>query len=267
VIGVEVGRQARRRRTYAALLTLVAIPIVVVVALVVNGGPAGDPQQRELVDVASHSGLNFTLFMLIATSQFLLVVIVALFAGDTVSSEGQWGSLRYLLTRPIQRAALLRTKLVVAVLYGLGAVLAVVGVSLALGTLAFGWHGVQTPLGEGLTPGTGLLRLALATGYVVAGYGVVVAFAFWFSTLTDQPLSAVGAAVVVIVLSEVLDQVTALGVVRYGLPTHYWGAWLNLLTDPVDTAEMARGLLVQVPYTVIPLVLAFRHFARKDVLS
>ena len=267
MIGVEVRRQAKRRRTLFSFVALLAIPSVVLAALLANGGPSDRGGRPELVDVASSSGLNFALFLLLATSQFLLVVVVALFAGDAVASEGQWGSLRYLLTRPISRARLLRTKLVVASLYSFAAVLLVPVASVAMGTIAFGWSAVQTPLAGALGVNTGVSRLALATGYVAATMTVVVALAFWFSTLTDAPLTAVGGAVVLVVVSEILDQVTALGSLRSGLPTHYWLAWLDLLVDPVDATNMRKGLLEMLPWVVVPLALAFWNFRRKDVLS
>ncbi|MGZ6827956.1 MAG: ABC transporter permease [Mycobacteriales bacterium] len=267
MIGVEIRRQAKRRRTLYAFLALLAIPLVVMTALLANGGPGDRGGPPELVDVASSSGLNFALFMLLATSQFLLVVVVSLFAGDAVASEGQWGSLRYLLTRPIPRARLLRTKLVVAGLYAGVAVVLVPLASLAMGAVAFGWSAVQTPLAGALGVNTGLSRLALATGYVVATMAVVTALAFLFSTLTDAPLTAVGGAVVLVVVREILDQVTALGTLRDVLPTHYWLAWLDLLVDPVDATHMTTGLLQMVPWVVVPLGLAFWNFGRKDVLS
>jgi len=269
VIGVELQRQAKRRRTLYAFLALLAIPAIVMTALLVNGGPiapaGGGPPT--LVDVASSSGLNFALFMLLATSQFLLVVVVALFAGDSVASEAQWGSLRYLLTRPIPRGRLLRTKLLVAGLYAGAAVLLVPLASLLMGAVAFGWSAVQTPLAGALGVNTGLSRLALSSMYVLATMAVVIALAFWFSTLTDAPLSAVGGAVVLVVVSEILDQVSALGAVRNVLPTHYWLTWLDLLVDPINARPMTTGLLQMLPWVVVPLLLAFRHFNRKDVLS
>lgn len=267
MIAVELRRQAKRRRTLYAFLALLAIPTIVMTALLVNGGPSQTGRPPELVDVAASSGLNFALFMLLATSQFLLVVVVSLFAGDAVASEGQWGSLRYLLTRPIPRARLLRVKLVVAGLYAGAAVLLVPLASLAMGTVAFGWSAVQTPLAGALGVNTGLSRLALGTAYVAATMAVVVALAFLFSTMTDSPLTAVGGAVVLVVVSEILDQVSALGSVRAFLPTHYWIAWLDLLVDPVDASGMTRGLLQMVPWVLGPLALAFRGFARKDILS
>jgi len=91
--------------------------------------------------------------------------------------------------------------------------------------------------------------------------------AFWFSVRTDAPLGAVGGAVLVVILSNVLDAVTSLGVVRVAFPTHYAFSWFGLLQSPQQTADMVRGIALQVPWTVIPLVLAWRRFARTDILS
>src|SRR3712207_8787735 len=44
-------------------------------------------------------------------SPFFLVVVVGSFAGDAVAGEASWGTLRYLLVRPVPRGRLLRAKL------------------------------------------------------------------------------------------------------------------------------------------------------------
>src|SRR5262245_65052106 len=118
---VEFIRQLRRRRTMVAFLILLVLPWILVGAFEL-GGPAqpgnGPPG---LVDLATTGGLNFAAFSFFASAGFLLVVAVALFCGDTVSSEASWASLRYLLAAPVPRARLLRQKLAVAPSYATGA--------------------------------------------------------------------------------------------------------------------------------------------------
>jgi ABC-2 type transport system permease protein len=264
---VELLRQAKRRRTWVALLFVLAVPLVVIGALKVNGPSSSGGGSNDFVDIATRSGLNAAFFVLVVTSQFLLVVLVALFAGDSVASEGSWGSLRYLLVRPVGRMRLLRVKLSVAVTYGVAAIVATPLVALVAGTLAFGWKPVTTPFGGGFSAASGVWRLAAVDGYVMAMLGCVVALAFLFSTMTDAPLAAVGGSVMLIVVSQVLDQVTALGVVRDALPTHYWFSWTGLLQTPPDTSTVSVGLLTAIPWTVVPLLLAFWNFRRKDILS
>ena len=110
---VELVRQLRRRRTQVALGLVALLPVILWVAfsLVPAGPPTGSPN---LVDLAKGGALNFTVFAMFVSTGFLLVVVVALFFGDTVASEASWSSLRYLLAAPIPRARLLRQKAIVA---------------------------------------------------------------------------------------------------------------------------------------------------------
>ena len=78
------------------------------------GGSDTNQGGAALVDLATDGAGNFALFTEFAAVGFLLVVIVAMFCGDTVASEASWSSLRYLLALPMPRARLLRQKLVVA---------------------------------------------------------------------------------------------------------------------------------------------------------
>jgi ABC-2 type transport system permease protein len=262
---LELLRQVKRRRTYVTFALVIGLPILIVTSIALNGGPSD--RGGDLVDVASRSGINAAFFCLQAASGFLLVVVVALFAGDAVASEASWGSLRYLLVRPIPRWRLLRVKLAVATLLSVAAALLIPLVGLVAGTIAFGWKPATTPLGGAFSVSTGLQRLAAADAYIAVSLAVVLALAFLFSTMTDAPLAAVGCAVLASVVSQILDLVSALGRVRLFLPTHYSFAWLDLLRTPVPTDQISHGLLSAIPWTLVPLALAFWHFRRKDVLS
>jgi len=96
---------------------------------------------------------------------------------------------------------------------------------------------------------------------------VVAGLAFLLSVSTDAPLGAVGGAVLLQILSSILDQITALGSIRDYLPTHYNQAWLGLLSTPIQTGDMARGTIASLLYFTLFSALAFRHFRRKDIVS
>ena len=98
----EIGRQVRRRRTIGIFAVLTVLPLVLLLAFWL-GDDGNDPGQRGFVDLAQESGANLVIFTLFASTSFLLIVIVALFAGDTVPSEATWASLRYLLSAPVRR--------------------------------------------------------------------------------------------------------------------------------------------------------------------
>ncbi|WP_028568845.1 ABC transporter permease [Salinispora tropica] len=267
--GAEFRRQASRRRTQLALGFLVLLPLIILIAF--QFGSDDDDNGRgefgSLVEFATSGGLNFTLFTLFVSASFLLVVVVALFCGDTVASEASWGSLRYLLAVPVPRARLLAVKLLVALTYSGMALLLLAGTALLLGTVRYGWEPLRSTVAAELEPGEGLLRLLAVLGYLAVVLLVVAGLAVLLSVSTDAALGAVGGAVLLWILSSILDQITALGVLRTFLPTHYSTAWLGLLSTPIQTDDVVRGAISAISYATLFWGLAFWRFTRKDIVS
>jgi ABC-2 type transport system permease protein len=217
---VELRRQFKRRRTIGVYTLMAVLPLVLLGALHLGSNDGGRRSNVvNLVDVATAGGLNFTLFVLFAASGFFLVIVFALFYGDTVASEAQWGSLRYTLAAPVPRARLLRQKWYAALVLAVGAFLTLVGVSLVAGGISYGFTAVQTPFGVGMSQEQGLIRLAAMVGYLSVHLLVVGALAFWLSTITDAPLAAVGGAVFTMIVFAILEQVTQLGNIRNYFPS------------------------------------------------
>jgi ABC-2 type transport system permease protein len=265
----EAARQLTRRRTQYALGFLVLLPLLLLTAFLVGGPPDDDSSTGgvSLVDVATSSAANFTLFTLFASSTFLLVVVVALFCGDTVASEASWGSLRYLLAAPVPRARLLRQKLLVALGYSAFALVLLPTVALVAGAVAFGWDPLSTPIGEQIPPWAAVGRIGLAVGYIGVSLLMVASLAFLLSVTTDAPLGAVGGAVMLYITSNIMDSVEALGELRAVLPTRYNLAWLGAISSPVQTDDMVKGCISALLYSTLFLALAWRRFTRKDIVS
>ncbi|MFC4052964.1 ABC transporter permease [Actinomadura syzygii] len=263
---VEAVRQFRRRRTLVAFGILLVLPWVLVAAFKLGGDPSRDGVPG-LVDVATAGALNFALFALFVSTGFLLVVAVALFCGDTVASEAGWSSLRYLLAAPVPRARLLRQKLIVALSYAVLAVVSLPLMSLVAGTAGFGWDEVHLPTGGTVPVDTALGRMAIVVGYALVSQLVVAALAFLLSVTTDSPLGAVGGAVGLVIVSNILDAVTALGSARDFLPTHWMYAWMDVLQPEVQWTGMAKGAAVSISYAAVLFALAFRRFRTRDIVS
>jgi ABC-2 type transport system permease protein len=265
---VEIVRQLRRRRTMVAFLILLALPWILVGAFELGGPPGPGNTAPGLVDLATTGGLNFAAFSFFASAGFLLVVAVALFCGDTIASEAGWSSLRYLLAAPVPRMRLLRQKMIVALGYSLLAVVSFPAMSLLAGTIAFGWHPLRLPgTLVDLPAGTALARLGIVLAYVATTELVVAGLAFLLSVSTDSPLGAVGGAVGLVIVSNILDAVTALGSWREILPTHWQFSWLSALQPEVSWNAMIEGAAVSASYALILAALAFRRFRGKDIVS
>ncbi|MBQ0848904.1 ABC transporter permease [Streptomyces sp. NPDC057621] len=264
---VELMRQLKRRRTLIMGAILAALPFVLVVAFAIGGQPEGREGRVTLMDTATASGANFAATNLFVSAGFLLVVPVALFCGDTVASEASWSSLRYLLAAPVPRARLLWSKLVVALGLSLAAMVLLPVVALLVGSVAYGWGPLEIPTGGSLSAGTAAQRLVIVIAFIFASQLVTAGLAFWLSTKTDAPLGAVGGAVGLTIVGNVLDAVTALGDWRHFLPAHWQFAWADAVQPTPEWGGMIQGTAVSVTYALVLFALAFRGFARKDVVS
>ncbi|MDP9241311.1 MAG: ABC transporter permease subunit [Actinomycetota bacterium] len=263
---VEVRRQLSRRRTQLTLGFLALLPLLLAGAFQLGSGEP-NPGAPGLVELATSGAANFTLFTLFASTGFLLVVVVALFAGDTVAAEASWSSLRYLLAAPVPRSRLLRQKFVVALGFSAFALVLLPVAALLVGWAVFGWAPVRSPLGLTLSTPQALVRLAIIVGYLCVVMLFVAALGFLVGVYTDAPLGAVGGAVLLVIVSNILDAVTALGSLRGFLPTHYQYAWVDALGSTVTWSGMVRGAISSLLYSAVLLLLAWRHFLRKDILS
>ncbi len=262
---VELRRQLTRRRTKLTVALLVALPWLLVGAFLLGDGDRS--RAPGLVELATVGAANFTLFVLFAATGFLFVVVFALFAGDTVASEASWSSLRYLLATPVPRGVLLWRKLVVALSFSLFCLVLLPSASFLAGGLAFGWAPLRTPLGTTVDTSLMLQRLGIALAFLALSLVWVAALAFCLGVFTDAPLGAVGGAVLLVIVANILDAVTALGDWRKALPVHWSYAWLDVLSPQIAWDAMAQGVLWSLGYTVVLLALAWWRFLGKDVTS
>ncbi|MGW3666251.1 ABC transporter permease [Streptomyces sp. NPDC005141] len=264
---VELLRQSKRRRTLVMGAILAVLPFVLLVAFAIGGEPGGRNGRVTLMDTATASGANFAAVNLFVSAGFLLVIPVALFCGDTIASEASWSSLRYLLAAPVPRARLLWSKLTVALGLSLAAMVLLPVVALAVGTAAYGWGPLEIPTGGALSAGTAAQRLLVVIAYIFVSQLVTAGLAFWLSTKTDAPLGAVGGAVGLTIVGNVLDAVTALGHWRDFLPAHWQFAWADAVQPTPEWGGMIQGAAISVTYAVVLFALAFRGFGRKDIVS
>ena len=269
MIRVEFIRQLRRARTWGHLVAISVVPILVGVANYVEGR-RGRRRELNLFLLGTNNAVNFGIFLLLIMKDFFVVVVIASLAGENVSGEATWGTLRYLLIRPVSRVRLVLSKLFVSAILACAVTLLVSVIALVVGSVFFGWHDVYL-VGEGTLPrlvsaGEGLQRFAIGAGYVMVVTMFVVAVGMFLSTLTDSTAGAVVGTIVVVVTSGVLIQVPSLEGIRPVLPTNYWGQY-NGIFAPTMTTDLWKGVVSSVVWTTLFSAGALLRFQRKDILS
>lgn len=265
----ELGRQWGRRRTLWAFGLLLALPIVLVISFAFgerSTSTSGTTSAR-IFDLAQSGAANFSLVLVFLASELLLILLAALFCGDTVPSEASWSSLRYLLIAPVRRARLLTSKLVIGIASTVLATVLLPTWGLLVGGVFYGWEPLTNPIGENLSWVQFLPRLALAVAYIFITLLPIAAIAFWLGTRSDAPLAAVGGAVLVSILLNILDQLDALDPYRNSFPGHYGRSWQDALAIEPRWTDMINGSLWSLVWAVFFVMLAYRRFRRVDILS
>lgn len=275
---IELLRQLKRRRTLISYLLMVALPLIVVAAVKLgpqsgtsssgtSGGSNFGSGNLNLIGLATNGAWNFTLVMLFFGSGFLLTTVFAMFCGDTVASEASWSTLRYLLATPVPRRRLLAVKLSVGLFLAFSALALLVVSSLVIGALAFGTSPLTSPLGGTFESTEALSRIAIITVYIFMTLLFASGIAFLMTVITDVPLGAVGTAVILVIVSQILDALEALGDLRQWLPSHYSSAWTDALAPKIDWSSMAQGASFSVIAFAVLVAWAVLKFDKKDVLS
>jgi ABC-2 type transport system permease protein len=255
----------RRRRNIALLVALSLIPVLIGTAVKLSSHPGrgGGAIFGSITD----NGLFAALAAYLVVMPLFLPLGVAVVAGDAIAGEAHYGTLRYLLTVPVGRSRLLAVKFGGILAWCLASVAAV-----GLGGVVIGWilfpSGRLTLLsGRTISYLAGSYRLLLVAAFVTASLAMVAALGLFISTLTEVPVAAMAATLVLTIVSEVLDQVPQLARIHPWLPTHYWLQWVDLMRDPMLTTGIWRGLLVTLGYVAVLLSLAWARFSGKDVTS
>jgi ABC-2 type transport system permease protein len=271
MIKVEWIRQVRRVRTWACLGALGAIPIIFTIAAYVD--PPRERFETNVFTLLTTSGLNVAVVALFFMSQFFLIVVASAFAGETVSGEATWGTLRYLLVRPVTRWKLVLSKILVAYVLTIIAVIVIIAAGLVAGTIAFGWKdpliidrafGFPVPVRIPAMEMVG--RLLFGGGYVAMTMLTIVCIGVLLSTLTDSTAGAVVGTVVAFVTSNVLAALPGLRSMKPFLFTRYWDEWRNLYqTSPLS--DMWKGVVSTLIWSAVVVVITIWRFQRKDILS
>lgn len=265
LLGSELALVFRRRRTWAMFGALALVPILIAVAVKLttdgdDGGPAF------LGDI-TNNGLFVAFTALTVSIPLFLPLTVGVVAGDTVAGEASHGTIRYLLVAPTGRVRFILVKFAGAVAFCLAATLLVVLVGAAIGAVLFPIGPVTLLSGTQVGGWSYAGRALLLALYVAMSMLGLVAIGMFTSTLTNVPVGAMAATVVLAGASQVLDQLPQLDWLHPFLFSHQWLGFGDLLRDPISFDSFGSNAVLQLGYVVVFGALAYSRFASMDILS
>lgn len=264
LLASELGLTFRRPRNLAMLAVVAVVPVVIGVPLRLMSG--GDELGGMIAAVAGNSlMLTFVAFSVLVL--LMMPITVSVVSGDALAGEAGGGTLRYLLAAPAGRTRLLAVKYVNAVVYAYAVTVVVALSSLATGLVLFPAGDVTLLSGTTVSMTEGLLRTALAVGYVGAGMAALAAVGLAVSAFTEVPIGAIAGTVVLVIACQVVRAIPSLDAIApYLLPTRFLD-FDAVLRSPIDTKVLGEGLLTFGAYIVLSLSIAWARFTGKDITS
>jgi ABC-2 type transport system permease protein len=267
LLGTELGVLFRRKRTWAMLAALAAVPILIAIAVRVTHSGAGGGAGPAFLDRIENNGLFVVFVALGVCVPLFLPLTVGVVAGDTIAGEASHGTLRYLLIAPAGRIRLLVVKYVGAAAFSLAATLVVCIAGAVIGLVLFPSGSVALLSGDSVSIGEALARCLLIALYVTVSLLGLSAIGLFLSTLTDVPVGAMAATIIFSVASEVLDQLPQLDWLHPWLFSNYWLGFGDFLRDPISWTTFGQNAELQAGYIIVFAALAYGRFATKDILS
>jgi ABC-2 type transport system permease protein len=253
-----------RRRNIAGMGVLAAFPVILAVSVRLSPGQGGDPN---FIGSITGNGLFVAFAALALELPLFLPLAVSAISGDSVAGEANLGTLRYLLAVPAGRTRLLVIKYTAIVIFALIATLIVALVGTIMGLALFGGGDMTLLSGTQTSMADGVWRLCLSSLYLAAQFSALGAIGLFISTLTEQPIGATIAVLLVNVLMFILDSISQLDWLHPWLLTHWWTAFGDLLRDPIATESIQRGLLTALVYTGVFWLAAWARLSTKDISS
>jgi ABC-2 type transport system permease protein len=269
MIGVELRKMLRSRRTWVTIATIDLLPSLVAVLLSVTDLAPRPGTGPAFLSAVLNDGALFPLAAIAIILPLFLPAAVAITAGETIAGEAQQGTLRYVLIRPVGRTRLLVAKLVSVMAFVLLTLLVVAVTAYVLGVTLLGHQDVSaattTFSGTQLTTPELAERTGLALAYALLSMLGVAAVALFLSTAVRTPLAAAMGTLAVLIGSSLLLTLDASESLRPYLVTRYWLAFVDLFRDPILWHDVVHGVLLQAGYVVVFLGAAWANFVTKDI--
>jgi len=255
-----------RPRNWVGMAILAVFPIIIAVATKVSppGASAEDPG---FFGSIVSNGFFVALAALTVEIALFLPLAVAAISADAIASEANTGTLRYLLTVPVGRTRLILVKFTSILIFAFAATLLVAGVGLLAGLILFGGGKVTLLSGAQVPLINGVLRLLLVCAYLTICLTALGTVGLFISTLTEQPIAATIAVMILTIASAIMDNIPQLSWVHEYLISHHWTAFAAFLRDPIDWGAVGPGLLSALIYTAVFGTAAWARLSNRDITS
>lgn len=264
-LGSELMLIFGRRRNWAGLAVLAAVPILIGISVRVSA-PSGGGEPDFFAGIPTN-GLFVALAALTVEIPLFLPLAVSAISGDAVAGEANVGTLRGLLAVPVHRTRLLAVKYAAIAIFALAATMLIAVVGTILGLALFGGGSMILLSGTEVSFWNGGGRVLLACCYIAVNLAALGAVGLFISTLTEQPIGATIATLIFAMASQILGVIQQLEWLHPYLISAHWMAYGDVLRSPITAETIWPGLLLAGAYIAVSLSAAWARFGGRDVSS
>lgn len=222
---------------------------------------------------------TFIRIFLESSISLMLPLFVMVVATDLVSSEYSGGTIKILLTRPVQRWKILLSKYIVMMLSISLILFSIVVISYLVSGLVFGYSGWNLPLltgfiSEGEELNTSLVHMIPQWQYILLDLGlvwivclVVGTLSLMLSVLIKSTATSMGVMLAALITGAILRSMVSswesakyLFMVNLELPDYLSG-----MPPPVNGMSLGFSLTVLLVWAIVGCIISFWVFTRRDV--
>ena len=198
-------------------------------------------------------------------SQWLLPLVTAVVAGDIFASEDQHGTWKTVLTRSVSRSRLFWAKVLVAMAFGLLALLLLAGATIGASLLLVGHQPLTGLSGQVIEPRAALVLVTASWATMAPPLVAFTCLALLFSVWSRSAAVGIAAPVVIGMVLQLVGSLGGIEAVRPYLLTTPFEAWHGLLAEPRFTGLLVDGLLTSAVWSIACLAAAFLILRHRDI--
>ncbi|MGC8654391.1 MAG: ABC transporter permease [Candidatus Kryptoniota bacterium] len=278
LFSLEIQKTFLRLRTYIGFAAI----FIAVVLLEVIFKISHDSMVRTIAGVATEdfimSGniLNvWTITAFIMNSLYIHVpFLIALVAGDMVSSEATGGTIRFLLIRPPSRSKIIFYKYLTMLFYTAVLLIFMSALCIGLGLVLFG-NGdairIQTEIPHIviLPAHIAASRTLLAFLAAILSMSVVGSLAFLLSTIAENSVGPIIGSMAVMIVFLIVGNLPfdTLAALRPYLFTTYMNIWQLFLNEPIYWNRIAKDAGALLFHDALFFIISYYVFLKKDIKS
>ena len=258
----ETRKLRAQLRTKALLVGTLLAPIAVVAIV---GAQSRPPKDTLFGRFATGNGYAMALLVLGFASQWLLPLVTAIVAGDIFASEDQHGTWKTVLTRSVSRSRLFWAKVLVALGFGLLALVLLAAATIGASLLLVGHQPMTGLSGQVINPSTALSLVTASWATMAPPLIAFTCLALLFSVWSRNAAVGIAGPVVLGMVMQLIGGLGGIEAIRPLLLTTPFEAWHGLLAAPRFTGPLLEGCITSLVWSVASLAAAFLILRNRDI--